>query len=271
MNPNSKGTALITGASSGIGAIYADRLARRGHDLILIARNQERLEALATRLIDGTGRSVEVIVADLSNDTDLARVERVLHNDARIKLLVNNAGVASTAPLLDADVNKMDEIIALNIRALMRLSYAAAPGFVARGGGSIINISSVTGIAPELVNGVYGASKAFVLAFSQSLHHELADKNVRIQVVLPGATATDIWEKAGSSLESLPKEIVMPVEDMVDAALVGLDRGETVTIPSLPDIAEWEAYEAARQNLIPKLSLSSPAKRYAVTAVNTSA
>jgi hypothetical protein len=271
VNPNSKGTALITGASSGIGAIYADRLARRGHDLILIARNQERLEALATRLIEDTGRSVEVIVADLSNSKDLAQVEQVLHNDARIQLLVNNAGVASTATLLDADVNKMDEIIALNIRALMRLTYAAAPGFVARSGGSIINISSVTGIAPELVNGVYGASKAFVLAFSQSLQHELADKNVRIQVVLPGATATEIWQKAGSSLESLPKEIVMPVEDMVDAALVGLDRGETVTIPSLPDIAEWAAYEAARRNLIPKLSLSSPAKRYAVTAVNTSA
>jgi len=271
MSTASKGKALITGASSGIGAIYADRLASRGHDLILIARSQERLGALATRLIDGTSRSVEVIVADLSNATDLANVEQVLRNDARIQLLVNNAGVASTAPLLDAEANKMDEIIALNIRALMRLTYAAAPGFVARGGGSIINISSVTGIAPELVNGVYGASKAFVLAFSQSLHHELAGKNVRIQVVVPGATATDIWEKAGTPLENLPREIVMPVEDMVDAALVGFDRGETVTIPSLPDIAEWEAYEAARRNLIPKLSLSSPARRYAVTGSNTSA
>ena len=271
MNTESKGTALITGASSGIGAIYADRLARRGHDLILIARNQERLEALATRLIEDTGRSVEVIIADLSNEKDLAKVEQLLHNDARIKLLVNNAGVASTAQLLDADVNKMDEIIALNIRALMRLTYAAAPRFVARSGGSIINISSVTGIAPELLNGVYGASKAFVLAFSQSLQHELADKNVRIQVVVPGATATEIWQKAGSSLESLPKEIVMPVEDMVDAALVGLDRGETVPIPSLPDIAEWEAYDAARRNFVPKLSLSSPAKRYAVIGLDRSA
>lgn len=270
MNTRSKGTALITGASSGIGAIYADRLARRGHDLILVARNQERLEALATRLIEDTGRSVQVIVADLSNDTDLARVEQVLRDDASIKLLVNNAGVASTAQLLDA-VNKMDEIIALNIRALVRLTYAAAPRFVARGGGSIVNISSSAAIGSERVSGVYGASKAFVLAFSQSLHHELADKNVRIQVVLPGATATDIWQKAGTSLESLPKERVMPVEDMVDAALVGLDRGEIVTIPSLPDIAEWEAYEAARRNLIPKLSLSSPARRYAVTGLNTSA
>ena len=269
MNTRSKGTALITGASSGIGAIYADHWARRGYDLILIARNQERLEALATRITDRTGRSVEVIVADLSNERDLARVEQVLRSDGRIKLLVNNAGIASTAPLLDADVNTMDQIIALNIRALMRLTYAAAPGFVARGGESIINIASVVGIAPEILNGVYGASKAFVLALSQSLHHELTSKNVRIQVVLPGATATDIWEKAGTPLESLPKEIVMPVEDMVDAALAGFDQGEIVTIPALPEVADWEAYEAARQNLIPKLSLSSPAVRYGVAAAWT--
>jgi uncharacterized protein len=268
MNTSSKGTALITGASSGIGAIYADRLARRGHDLILVARNRARLEALATRLTDATGRSVAVIVADLTNKADLARVERVLHTDASITLLVNNAGIAATAPLLDSDVDKMDAIIALNNRALMRLTYAAAPRFVARGRGSIINIASIVAIAPEILNGVYGASKAFVLALSRSLHHELARQNVRIQVVLPGATATDIWEKAGTPLESLPQEIVMPVEEMVDAALAGFDQGEFVTIPALPRVADWEAYEAARQNLIPQLSRSSPAVRYGVMAVN---
>jgi uncharacterized protein len=107
-----------------------------------------------------------------------------------------------------------------------------------------------------------------VLALSQSLHHELARKNVRIQVVLPGATATDIWEKAGTPLESLPKEIVMPVEEMVDAALAGFDQGEIVTIPALPQVADWEAYESARQKMIPKLSLSSPAVRYGVMALN---
>jgi short-subunit dehydrogenase len=142
-NTSSKGTALITGASSGTGAIYADRLARRGHDLILVARNRTRLEAPATRLTDDTGRSVEVIAADLNDKADLARVEQVLRTDTSSTLLVNNAGIAATAPLLDSDVDKMDEIIALDIRALMRLAYAAVPGFVARGAGSIINIASI--------------------------------------------------------------------------------------------------------------------------------
>src|SRR5262249_11416339 len=137
---------------------------------------------------------------------------------------------------------------------------------VARGGCSIINMASVAGIAAQRVNGVYAASKSFVIAFSQSLHNELAGKNVRIQVVLPGATATDIWEKSGKPLESLPQEIVMPVEDMVDAAVAGFDQGEFVTIPALPDVRDWEAYEAARQNLAPKLSLRSPAARYNVVA-----
>jgi uncharacterized protein len=264
---SSKGTAVITGASSGIGAIYADRLAKRGHDLILVARNRTRLTALATRLTDDTGRSVEVIAADLNDQADLGRVEQILRTDTSTTLLVNNAGIAATAPLLDSDVDKMDEIIALNIRALVRLAYAAAPGFVARGGGSIINIASIVAIAPEILNGVYGASKAFVLALSQSLHHELASKNVRIQVVLPGATATDMWEKAGTPLQHLPKEIVMPAEEMVDAALAGLDQGELVTIPALPEVADWEAYETARQNMVPKLSLSSPAARYALLPV----
>lgn len=256
------GTALITGASSGIGAVYADRLARRGYDLILVARNRERLHTLAARLSDETGRSVEVVVADLGNKADLARVEDLLRTDASITLLVNNAGVGATAPLLEANVDKLDELLTLNVNALMRLSYAAVPGFVARGGGTLINIASVVGIYPELLNGVYGGSKAFVLAFSQSLRHELADKGVRTHVVLPGATATDFWEVAGTPVEHLPSTIVMTVEDMVDAALAGFDQGEFFTIPSLPQIADLDAYEAARQKLMPNLSLSAPAARY---------
>lgn len=262
MTQHSKGTALITGASSGIGAIYADRLARRGYDLILVARNQRRLDELARRLGDDTGRAVEVVAADLGNKADLGRVEKILQTDASITLLVNNAGVGATAPLLASDADKMDEMITLNVNALTRLTYASVPGFVARGAGAIINIASIVGVAPELLNGVYGGSKAFVLAFTLSLQKELADKNIRIQAVLPGATATDFWGIAGTPLEHVPSEIVMPAEDMVDAALAGLDLGERVTIPSLPDAADWEAYEAARQRLMPNLSRSAPAARY---------
>lgn len=258
----SKGTALITGASSGIGAVYADRLARRGYDLILVARSRERLDALAVRLANETGRSVETLAADLGNRADLARVEAVLRTDASITLLVNNAGVGATAPLLDADVEKMDAMITLNVGALMRLTYAAAPGFVARGLGTIVNVSSVAAVAPEMLNGVYGASKAFVLTLSQSLQHELGGKGVRVQAVLPGATATAFWGIAGRALEHLPPQIVMSADHMVDAALAGLDRGEVVTIPALPNLADWDSFEAARRALAPNLSRAEPAGRY---------
>jgi short-subunit dehydrogenase len=263
---HSKGTALITGASSGIGAVYADRLAKRGYDLILVARNRERLDVLAGRLATETGRAIDVVAADLNDKADLGRVETLLRTDSRVTMLVNNAGVAAVTPLLGSDVDAMDDMITLNVRALTRLTYAAAPGLVARGGGTIINIASIVAVGPEILNGVYGASKAYVLAFSQSLHKELADKSVRIQAVLPGATATDLWAKAGRPVEHLPGEIVMSTGDMVDAALAGLDQGELVTIPALPDVADWQAYEAARQKLLPNLSRANPAVRYRARA-----
>jgi short-subunit dehydrogenase len=156
----------------------------------------------------------------------------------------------------------MTRMIDLNVTALTRLAYAAVPGFVARGKGAIINIASIVSIAPEILNGVYGGTKAFVLAFSQSLHHELASKGVKVQAVLPGATATDFWQTGGLPLDHLDPAIVMSASDMVDAALEGFDRGEFVTIPSLHDGAKWHAFEAARQAMLPELSTSTPARRY---------
>ena len=263
-NSLSKGTALITGASRGIGAVYADRLAKRGYDLILVARDEARLKTLSVRLASETGRSITPLPADLNHKTDLAKVESVLRDDRTITMLVNNAGIASVAPLLDADVEKMDEMIALNITALTRLIYAAAPAFVARGASTIINIASVVGISPETLNGVYGASKAYVIALSHSLQHELADKGIRIQAVLPGATATDLWESAGLPWQKLPPSIVMSPEDMVDAALVGLDHGELVTIPALHDGDEWTRFEAARRAISQRFGNSVPAPRYGI-------
>ncbi|KWB99956.1 SDR family NAD(P)-dependent oxidoreductase [Burkholderia ubonensis] len=259
-----QGTAVVTGASTGIGAIYADRLARRGYDLILVARNRDRLAALAERITNDTRRSVEIIAADLNDRAELAGVEAKLKQDASITLLVNNAGVGTHTPLIDSDVDAMTRLIDLNVTALTRLTYAAVPGFVARGNGAVINISSIVAISPETLNGVYGGSKAFVLAFSQSLHHELADKGVQVQAVLPGATATDFWETGGLPLEHLPKAIVMSASDMVDAALTGFDRRELVTIPSLHAGEEWDAYEAARRTMAPHLSTDTPAPRYAM-------
>lgn len=258
-----RGTAVVTGASSGIGAIYADRLARRGYDLILVARSRTRLDALAQRITSDTRRSVEVIEADLNDRAALAAVEAKLKQDASITLLVNNAGIGTHTPLLESDVDAMTRMIDLNVTALTRLTYAAVPGFVARGHGAVINIASIVALSPETLNGVYGGSKAFVLAFTQSLHHELADKGVQVQAVLPGATATDFWQTGGLPIEHLPKSIVMSASDMVDAALVGFERRELVTIPSLHASEAWDAYDAARRAMAPHLSSDTPAPRYA--------
>jgi short-subunit dehydrogenase len=255
-------TALITGASTGIGAVYADRLAKRGYDLILVARNAARLESLAERVRRDSGRTIRPLRADLGDKADLARVEAELKSNPDISVLVNNAGSASVAPLLSADVDQMEEMIGLNTIALTRLTYAAAPAFAARRRGTIINIASVVGIFPETLNGVYGATKAYVLAFSHSLQHELGDKGLRIQAVLPGATATDFWEKAGLPWQKLPASIVMSAEDMVDAALTGLDQGELVTIPSLQNGEDWTEFEAARKSIAQRFGNSQPALRY---------
>lgn len=257
-----KGTALITGASSGIGALYADRLARQGFDLILVARSAGKLERVASRIREGTDAVVETLVADLGSTAGLRRVEARVTNDRSITLLVNNAGVGSTARALDADIDAMSAMVSLNVEALMRLSYAAVPAFVARGRGTIVNIASIVAVAPELLNGVYGATKAFVLALSQSLRHELEGTGVDVQVVLPGATATDFWDIAGTPVEHLPGEIVMRADAMVDAALAGLEHHEFATIPGLHDETRWTAFEGARLAMADELSASTPAARY---------
>src|SRR5258708_2776463 len=267
MTTQGKGTALITGASSGIGAVYADRLARRGYDLIIVARSRGKRDARASRLTNETKRSVEVLAADLNDKRDLARVEETLKKDASITFLLNNAGFGAFAPLLNSDVNRMEEMISLNINALTRLTYAAVPGFVARGAGTIVNISSIAAISPETLNGVYGGSKAYVLAFSHSLQHELASQGIRVQAVLPGATATDFWDTGGLPVQNLPSAIVMTTENLVDAALSGLDQGELVTIPALPDKEEWDRFEAARRDMSTRLSRTIPAARYGIKAL----
>ena len=258
---------LITGASSGIGASYADRLAKRGHDLILVARDRGRLEALAARLQRESGSKVEVLVADLSVEAGLASVEKRLREDHSISMLVNNAGVAGLTSVVGADPQAVNTMINLNVLALTRLAAAAATSFVDRQRGSIVNIGSVTALMPENVSSaVYAATKAFVLAFTETLRKEVTDAGVRVQAVLPGATRTEIWERAGLDLAKLPASTVMDVNDMVDAALVGLDIGESVTIPALPNVADWDAFKQTRLSLLPNLSRNEPARRYRVAA-----
>lgn len=265
MTSTPKGTALVTGASAGIGAIYADRLAKRGYDLILVARNGQRLEDLAARLRTETGRSLKTVVADLAKKEDLRGVEKLLREDSSVTMLVNNAGVGSVASILKADVDAMENMIDLNITALTRLTYAIVPAFVEKKAGTIINISSVVGIAAELLNGVYNASKAYVLAFGHKLQKELADTGVRVQTVLPAATATEFWDVAGYGAQK-ESASTMSGPDLVDAALAGLDQGELVTIPTLQDSADWDNWEAARRALTPKFSNAKPAPRYKLSS-----
>jgi hypothetical protein len=255
-----KPTVLVTGASTGIGAVYADRFARRGHDLVLVARDLSRLERLADRLRRETDRRVDVLPADLTEERDLARVEARLREDRGIGVLVNNAGALVKGNFLDQDGGGLSGMIALNAVAPARLANAAAPGFVAKGEGAIVNIGSVVGLAPEIGLTVYGATKAFMLFLSQGLTVELGPKGVYVQAVLPAVTRTEIWERSGRDVNALPA--AMDVEELVDAALIGFDRREAVTIPPLSDADQWSAFEAARQAMRPNFLQAHAAERY---------
>jgi short-subunit dehydrogenase len=259
----SRGTALITGASTGIGAVYADRLAKRGYDLILVARSQEKLSEVGARL-KPSGRRIETIAADLTKNEDVQRMAERLSTDPTITALVNNAGIGSAGRLLDANIDDLESMIYLNVNALTRLALAALPGFVARKDGLLINIASIVALAPDRLNGTYSGTKAYVVNFTEALKSELEGTGVTVQAVLPDATATPFWEKSGRPVETLPSEIVMTAEDMVDASLAGLDQHELITIPALPDVADWERYEAARKALGPNLSHQKPAARYGI-------
>jgi uncharacterized protein len=258
-----KSTALVTGASSGIGAVYADRLAHRGYDVVLVARNEDRLRDLAARLAAETGRGADILVADLGRHDDVTGVAELLKSREDITVLVNNAGVGAVSALVDSDVAAMEQMIGVNVTALTRLAYAFVPGALRRGSGTLVNIGSVVGVAPEILNGVYGATKAYVLAFTQSLQHELSGSGVRAQAVLPNATATPFWAAAGRPLAD--PAAFMSAADLVDAALIDLDRGELISIPPLQDQAQWDSYASARAVLTANFGANRPAPRYAST------
>lgn len=253
-------TVLITGASTGIGATYAQRFAQRGHDLVLVARDKARMDTLATRLRGEHSVAVDVQQADLTNPSDLAAVEARLREDSRIGILINNAGVPQAGGFLQQSANSIERLVALNTTALTRLAAAVAPRFAEAGSGAIVNIGSVVGLAPEFGSTVYGATKAYVQFLSQGLHLELSPKGVYVQAVLPAGTRTEIWGRAGVDISTMPD--LMDVGELVDAALVGFDRRELVTIPPLVDAGRWDALEAARQGVFAALHQAHAAERY---------
>jgi len=251
---------LITGASSGIGAAYAERFARRGHDLILVARDQQRLDAGAARLRETFRVKVDVLRADLTQPADLAVVEARLREDARIGVLINNAGAPQSGGILQQTAEGIDKLVALNTTALTRLAAVAAARFAVAGTGAIVNIGSILGLWPEFGVAIYGATKAYVQSLSQGLSLELSPHGVYVQAVLPAGTRTEIWERAGVDISTMPD--LMDVGELVDAALVGFDRREAVTIPPLANAERWSALEAARQALLADLHQAHAAERY---------
>ena len=253
-------TVLITGASSGIGATYAERFARRGHNLILVARDKSRMDELASRLRNDSKVAVEALQADLTRSADLSVLENRLRDDAGIGILINNAGMAQSGGFLDQSAESIERLVTLNITALTRLAAAIAPRLAQSGTGAIVNVGSVVGFAPEFGMSIYGASKAFVLFLSQGLSLELSPKGVYVQAVLPAATRTEIWERAGIDVNTLPE--VMEVGELVDAALVGFDRRELVTIPPLHVAERWNALEGARKGLMTDIRQAHAAERY---------
>ena len=257
-------SALVTGPSSGIGAVYSQKLAERGYDLVVVARDIDRLSRLTDTLSKKHGVSVTPLPADLSQSTDVRRVLSAISDDQALELLVNCAGIGPKGPVLASDAEGLSDMVYLYVDILHMLTVAAAKTFADRGIGGIINFASVVALMPERFNPTYVASKAFVLALTQALTIELEPRGVQIQAVLPGFTRTEIFDRAGIDINVIPAEMMMDADEMVAAALAGFDRGETVTIPSLEEVSLWDKMEGARRALAPYLSLHHAASRYGV-------
>jgi short-subunit dehydrogenase len=225
--------ALVTGASSGIGAAFARRLAREGYDLIIVARTQSRLDELAQQLHADQGVQVEAVAADLTDGSQLRVVEELIAGHDGLDLLVNNAGFGTYGPLIKLDSDKEEEEIRLNVVALVRLTRAALPSMVRHGHGGIINVSSMAGMSPTPYNATYGATKAFVNSFTEALHEELRGSGVRVQALCPGFTRTEFQERAGIDVSNIPSFAWMSADAVVDASLAALRRGEVVCVPGV--------------------------------------
>lgn len=256
------GTAVVTGASSGLGAIFAERLAERGYNLKLIARRGERLEALATKIRNQFDVEVTSVIADLGSKKDLESVIQQISNDEEISLLINNAGTSTLNNFTDTSSEKQSAMIDVNITALMALSNAVLPGFKNRDKGTLVNIASVLGYYTLPVSAIYSGTKAFVVHFTNGLQQEFKDTNVNVHLVLPASTATEIWEVGGVPISALNPDTVMTIENCVDAVMAGLDLKESATWPSVEDVELYNLYEEARLKLFAATQTGKPATRY---------
>ena len=259
-----KGLAVVTGASSGLGTVYADRLAARGYKLLLVARRDDRLAEVAADLRARHGANVVTMVADLEQPGDLSKVEAAL-GDGELDVLVNNAGAGGLGPSSKAAAEQLDRVIKLNVSAVTRLSLAALATFRGRGAGVLVNIGSILAHGPGPGAAAYSGSKAYVLNFTQSLQAEYAQSSIRIQLVLPGPIRTEFFSSQGISDAVFPQESFLSPEQVVDAAMAGLSADEAVTTPSLLDESVWTTLEKARGAYFKAAASGQPARRYART------
>jgi short-subunit dehydrogenase len=258
--------ALVTGASAGIGAAFARRLARDGYDLVLVARRRERLEALAQGLEDEYGARAEVVVADLADVKDLEAVEAVAATGLR--LLVNNAGFGGYKPFLTLDPQMAEDLLRVHVLASTRLTRATLPAMVEQEGGAVVNVASLlalTGSLPPVPlphRVTYAAAKAYLVAFTQTLHHELEGTDVQLQVLCPGLVRTEFHEVAGVDRSQFPFPPMEP-EEVVNASLVGLQSREVVCVPGLEDAALLEEVWHSQRQVFQNAAPGPLASRYA--------
>jgi uncharacterized protein len=256
----SQGVALVTGTSSGIGAVFADRLARRGYDLIVVARRRDRLEQQAARLRSETGVRIEVLAADLADPADLRRVEDRLAGEANLTMLVNNAAIGGMGPFDEISREDVASMIAVNVLAVAQLCRAAVPVLI-KNRGVIINVSSGASFGSMKGSAIYSGTKAFVTHFTRTLHEEVGELGVRLQALIPGLTRTELGGDP-KFFDQFPPEWVMSPEDLVDASLVGLEMGELICIPAVAEISDFEQAHAVVQKIGLSVSHSDPAPRY---------
>ncbi len=253
-------SALVTGASAGIGLAFAERLARDQYDLTLVARSRERLEDIAKRLRDERGVAVEVLAADLAAPSELRRVEERIAADPTLDLLVNNAGFGTQGRFAELDVDREEQEVRLNVLAVLRLARAALPHMVQRGRGEIVNVSSMAGFYPGPFLATYGATKAFVTSFTESLSEELRETGVRVQALCPGFTRTEFQERANIDTSQIPGFAWMSAEDVVEASLSGLAKGDVVVVPGGLNRAMQAGASLLPRSLIRRI-MSSASKR----------
>lgn len=257
-------TAVITGASSGIGLAYAQFLSRRGYDLILVARRKERLEQLAFTLEEHSKSIVTTMSADLASEEDLRRVQSVFHERKDISILVNNAGVGALGPTSKVEISSVENLVKVNVLALTTLSLAALAAFKSRGDGLLVNIASVIALGPSATAAAYSGSKAYVMNFSRSLEQEYAETSITVQTIFPGPIKSEFWAASGVSTPGFPEELFMTAETLVETAMRAVDLKEKVTFPNLPDLASWTEFEGARKKFYKSvLATGKPAARYA--------